>query len=743
MVRRIESRFASAALLLLLFLVVFYGCRAFDPEPIIVNIPPDTFITGAPAETTGTVFNRHMYWYGNDVDGEVVKFIFAITDSTVRDETQPNVDEEDVRFDPADDALTLRQTDGRIVGYTTKTDSVFVFTIDRESNTSKDITFHIVAVDDRGAIDPTPARLHFFNNSLGNPVIRFSVTTIDESGQETERWVGTTDGPKLSGDTIWPWAPDPNVISPESTDEPYIGFANHFRICWEASSPNGAITGYRYKASDIQNARFYPTTYDPDLGREVESWGLDTTCFDYQNDENIDPNNLPSGCNSGWGDCPELRMWDSGFHLLKVVALDEALVQSTALSGELRFNVNYPPETELIRDSQWPRYTTDGVNWLNFSEGDTVPDKSYVQFKQRGVDRFERNRNDPLLAGLPCCDYPNVSSNPDSEVSYQTRIEEARAVNDRGANFYWKSSYSPAERPDTLGFHVGPFDYSMSFRTEDELLRKDPSPPTFSFVAGFIPILSSVSPGNADSLVIKEPAFATQRWPANTVDYTVNLDNPPEGTVRYWDGSKYVFSATKEDDSWRAIQGNIIRFSVRFEGRPDAREPEGSLESWTYQLNSENDPLNQTKEGAGRDVFGRWESPGTSNFWEMSAGVPGKGVEIFVPQLLWRAPQLFAKGTDTTSEGQFYKLGVVLARQLGHLHLRVQGKTTKVGQVFQYCYLRVRESCGSNTVDIPMSDKGRRSKIVETVFPAYLGLDPGGTGVITQLWPPDDYMPDN
>ena len=81
-------------------------------------------------------------------------------------------------------------------------------------------------------------------------------------------------------------------------------------------------------------------------------------------------------------------MWDSGYHLLKVVALDEAEVQSTALSGELRYNVNYPPETELIEDSQWPRYTTDGVNWINFAEGDTIPDKAYVQFKQRGVDRL-------------------------------------------------------------------------------------------------------------------------------------------------------------------------------------------------------------------------------------------------------------------------------------------------------------------------------------------------------------------
>ncbi len=408
------------------------------------------------------------------------------------------------------------------MGYTSKTDSSFVFTIDRDRTprrTSPSISSRSTT---EAAIDPTPARLHFFNNSLGNPIIRFRVTTIDDSGQETERWVGTPNGPKLAGDVIWPWAPDPDTISAENTEEPFVGFSNHFRICWEASSPNGAIAGYRYKASALQAAPFYPTNYDEQLGGEVESWSLDTTCFDYANNEEIDLNNLPSGCNSGWGDCPELLLWGSGFHLLKVVALDEAEVQSTAFAGELRFNVNYPPETELIKDSQWPRYTADGVNWINFSEGDTIPDKAYVQFKQRGVDRFERNRNDPLLAGLPCCDFPSLSSNPDSEVSYQTRIEDARAINDRGASYFWKTSFSPAERADTLGFHVGPFGYSMSFRAEDELLRKDPTPPTFSFVGGFIPVLTSVSPSGSDSLVVKDPAFGTQRWPSNTIEYTIN-----------------------------------------------------------------------------------------------------------------------------------------------------------------------------------------------------------------------------
>jgi len=738
MARRNESKFAAATLGLLLLLVVLYGCRAFNPEPVIVNTPPDTFVTGAPAETTGTVFRRHMYWYGSDVDGAVVQFVFAITDSTVRDPTRPDIDEEDARFDPADDVLTLTPTDWRTVGYTEKTDSVFVFTIDRVSNTSKDITFHIVAIDDRGALDPTPARLHFFNNSLGNPVIRFHVSTFDDNGVETERWVGTaTDGPKLPGDVIWPWAPDPDVTSPENTERPIVGFLNHFQICWEASSPNGAILGYRYLASESPSADLIPTRIDEETGEELPDWTLDTTCFDFQNrinQDDLDPGNLPPECASGWRDCPELKRWAAGVHKLQVVALDEALVQNGTQEGELRYSVNYPPETELVRDVGWPRYSVDGVNWITFADGDTIPDGSYVLFKQFGVDRFERNRNSPLLQGLPCCDVPFSNADPDSEVRYQTRVADARAINDQGASIFWKTSFSPAEYADTLGFHVGPFDYTVSFRAQDEHLTEDTTPDEIRFVAGFPPRVDSISPSAGDSLLIRDPAFGSTRWPGNTVSYTINFDELPPGQQRYWDGGKYLFAADKPPGTIGPVTGKIIRYRVHFAGSGDPREPATSIQSWTYEIFGEYDPDNRIKEGAGRDVFGTYSAPGTPNEWEMAAD--GDGVEIFIPDLIWRFPDFFKPGGPPG----YPEMGALLARQLGHIQIRAAGKTTKSGDEFQYCFLTVRESCGSNASRIQLSSLGRRTQEMQSEFVAFLGLDPQNTGQITEIFPPADFI---
>lgn len=743
MARRNESKFASAALVLLLALVVLYGCRAFDPEPVIVNIPPDTFITGAPAETTGTVFNRHMYWYANDVDGEVVQYIFAITDSTVRDQTRPDLDEEDDRFDPADDILTLEQTSWRVVGYTEKSDSVFVFSIDREANTSKDITFHIVAVDDRGAIDPTPARLHFFNNSLGNPVVRFQVSTFDpDTGDEIERWVGTPQhGPKLSGVVLWPWAPDPDLLSPEDTPEPQIGFLNPFRICWEASSPNGMIVGYRYKASELQTAEYLPTKIDEETGETVPDWGLEVTCFDYQNNTNpadLDPGNLPQECASGWLDCPELRRWVSGAHRLQVVALDQAQVQSQILFGELGYRVNYPPETELVRDSDFPKFTTDGVNWNSFSEGDTLPDGAYVLFRQRGADRFARNLDDPikgpLIEGLPCCDIPFSSAPPDSEVRYQVRVQDARAKNDQNADVFWKTQYSPAEYSDTLGFHIGPFTYDMAFRSQDEHETEDTTPDLMRFVGGFLPEMTGISPTIADSLIVRSPLVGGSTWPENTVQYSVNLDQLPPGLKRWWDGSKYVFAAEKGGPEWFEVQGHVIRYTLLFEGRADGREPNTHVASWTYEIYGQYDPDNRIKEGAGDDVFGRWESPGTDDRWEMSSS--GDGVEIFIPQLIWISPQLFEPGFP------YYPLGQLLARQLGRIQIRAQGKTTGEGDVFKFCVFSVREDCGANASTIQLGSLGRRTQTLREDFKIYLGLDPGNTGTITEYWPPEGYVPE-
>jgi len=48
-----------------------FGCRAFEPETVIVNHAPETYITGAPQEGFGGQFHFHVFWTGTDRDGRV------------------------------------------------------------------------------------------------------------------------------------------------------------------------------------------------------------------------------------------------------------------------------------------------------------------------------------------------------------------------------------------------------------------------------------------------------------------------------------------------------------------------------------------------------------------------------------------------------------------------------------------------------------------------------------------------
>ncbi len=146
---------------------LLFGCRAFEPEAIIVNRLPETYIVGSPAETSGAYFHFHVYWYGTDSDGFVERYVWALTDTSIQD-IETDDDEEDQRFNPGTNASTLE-----IGTYTSRTDTVFDFQIGQGANLSYDMTLHMVAMDDRGEFDRTPARLHFFSNALGNPEVDF------------------------------------------------------------------------------------------------------------------------------------------------------------------------------------------------------------------------------------------------------------------------------------------------------------------------------------------------------------------------------------------------------------------------------------------------------------------------------------------------------------------------------------------------------------------------------------------
>lgn len=739
MKRRIDSMFASGALLLLLSLTLLYGCRAFDPEPVVVNRAPDTYLTGAPAETTGSGFRRHLYWYGTDRDGEVVQYIYAVTDSLARDISEPTIDEEDELFNPALDVTTLRNSNVRQVGWTTQTDSIFEFTVDRGSTPSKEITFHIVSVDDRGAIDPTPARLRFFNNTLGNPTLRFSVyVNVDAQGNGGElRWVGT------------PFGPDPT--SPEQTSRPFVGFRRPFRIEWEASSPNfeavtgfDGIIGYRVKASQG------PGSYTPPLDEAGEKqWSLNQRRFVYLNERPASDPEVGNACSptTGIGCDPRLFRFPSGPFSLSVEVIDRALVESTSAGGFLRFEVNYPPESEILVDGTTPSFVVrDGsgavlrsgvITPASGSRLDTIPVGALVTVRSSGYDRFTESVP-PGEQDLLCCDTPleavgDTSAIGIPEVRYQTRVTTVRreAAGDAGIPF--TNSFSTARDNDDITFEVGPLDYTVISRTLDEHRRPDPTPATFDFVSGFRPriVPEGFVPGptDLDSLIIRFPLPGVPPWPSNEVPYT----NSGTNVDRWWvpqntgECGGSLLATNPQTAQARRYPGQFYRFRPIFEGAPDPRDPLAAVKAWAFAFNSDADPFNQILTGRESPELNAFVDSPTNDVWQWSVE---DAIEIWIPNEVFFTPDLFDPGIGADAASQ--SVGCLLRKEMGEITMRVVGRTTRETDSFPL-YAQTRNDSTDNYTALPIGRYGRKTVEFEFKFWIYIGLGLGDE--IERLWP--------
>jgi hypothetical protein len=160
------------------------------------NLPPETsvFVRG-PVDTAN--YRIHLYWFGSDVDGEVVAY--------------------DMRFvptagDPNPKWETLRcARPGRC------TDSVF--TVPTGDSTLIHTRFEIRAVDDQGAVDPTPAIQSF---QLSNLPPQVTIKSPYGSGDSTYASLTTSwealdpDGSGRMHYRIWL---DGNAASYDSTAE--------------------------------------------------------------------------------------------------------------------------------------------------------------------------------------------------------------------------------------------------------------------------------------------------------------------------------------------------------------------------------------------------------------------------------------------------------------------------------------------------------------------------------------------
>ena len=176
---------------------------AKDPVAVDRNRPPQTFLVGAPIDTTaadvGYNYRIHLYWRGEDPDGYVVGFLYSWDDSSIGS----------FRF-------------------TSRTDSVFELAVNDSElissgvgnpQTSRYHTFFIRAVDNLGKPDPS---LTIFNRRLFNAETEVPRVTF----------VGDIPSGTALIDTLCDAAP--------------------FTVCWSGRDPDGFVTMYRVDAGSYR-----------------------------------------------------------------------------------------------------------------------------------------------------------------------------------------------------------------------------------------------------------------------------------------------------------------------------------------------------------------------------------------------------------------------------------------------------------------------------------------------------------
>jgi hypothetical protein len=192
------------------------GCREQLTIAVDRNLPPETVLTGVPADSSTNFYQLHLFWNGSDQDGEVVGYDWAITDSL-----------------PPPDAIPWR--------YTTRTDSIFTFPV-QEDREILGHRFYLRAVDNEGKRDPTPAFTFFAVRNNCVPVSWYK--SAEAFGPHGERRAITSTDLAAPTDTIpagwgvrftWAGSDCDRAISPEG------------RII-----PVGRVVGFDYKLGPVE-----------------------------------------------------------------------------------------------------------------------------------------------------------------------------------------------------------------------------------------------------------------------------------------------------------------------------------------------------------------------------------------------------------------------------------------------------------------------------------------------------------
>jgi hypothetical protein len=535
---------AAGALALLMILP---ACRKEEP-PLDRNKPPETYLTSSPAETTATDYRVHMYWRGTDNDGVVTRYMWYISDTLVTLDPLNNPDAEGLDWNPE-----ARIADYLKGHFTTRTDTVITFTgydTERGAQINRQ-AFHIVAIDDGGDLDPSPARLQFLARVRGVPIVQF---WTDVGG----------------GDIPY----NPNALD---TISMFVPFSVKFR----GTTINNIITGYRWS---------YGSEVFPDYnGDGTPDWLIPSDQSEIVSIE------LP---NSGNDVIP------SGIFNFKAIARDEAgaLSQTDLVTGVgvCRVVVNHDPDTRFDSMCVVSFTPQSGIRQemnVNFLDGipDTLPDSSLVRMVYWGWD-------DPL-------DRAHLQFEPPLPIQFQFQYNRW-SIDESGARVADKlSPWYPLRNPedtnpkadvsdpfmnrDSTTMRVGTFNYRFLARSFDEQKKPDGTPAVVSFVGNFPPKIDSLKTGFYTRQGLP-PAQQTFVWTKN------------DTIVVGWFSSQVVargdtlcpYNITLSPETYRGYMTRYFRYTVIAGGHDDYRDPPHSgIKGWRYTIFDPDEDLAYYKEG--------------------------------------------------------------------------------------------------------------------------------------------------
>lgn len=186
------------------------GCREQSTVPIDRNRAPETLITSAPGDSQTTFYRVSLRWAGTDIDGVVVGYDVAITESL------PKVDE-----------IQWRRT--------TRTDSLVIFPVE-ETREVLGHRFYVRAIDNEGKLDETPAWIFFgARNNVPPEVIFRTQYAYGPGGQRKEIRSSNPDFPTDTIPTGWGvsfswWGRDLDVTIGPAGDTLQVGRVEKYFI---------------------------------------------------------------------------------------------------------------------------------------------------------------------------------------------------------------------------------------------------------------------------------------------------------------------------------------------------------------------------------------------------------------------------------------------------------------------------------------------------------------------------------